>query len=116
MVITHEQAEKMLRAEILNDESYIQAVVTKPINQQMFDALLSFVYNIGQGNFQKSSVLKLLNIGDYYSSADGFLLWDRSAGMVTPLLKTRRSLERQLYLAGVEALLNGTAAPTNDAI
>ena len=51
MVITREQAEQMLRAEILNDESYIQAVVTKPINQPMFDALLSFVYNIGQGNF-----------------------------------------------------------------
>src|SRR4051794_35277161 len=75
MVITMEQAVQRLRDAVANIESFISVVVTPVIDQDMFDALISFTYNVGQGNLRKSSVLRLLNIGDFYSAADGFLLW-----------------------------------------
>jgi lysozyme len=104
MVITLQQAVQRLRDPLVAIESFISAVVTPVINQDMFDALVSFTYNVGQGNLRKSSVLRLLNIGDFYSAADGFLLWTKAGGLVIPGLVHRRAMERAVFLLGVGKL------------
>jgi lysozyme len=110
MVITAAQAEAMLRDSAVTFQSFVTAVVKQPISQKMFDALVSFTYNVGQGNLQKSSVLRLLNIGDYQSSGDAFLLWNKAGGQVVAGLVRRRGMERALFLSGI-ADLQTPAAP-----
>jgi lysozyme len=110
MVISLAQADQMLRNEISTDESYVTAVVNVDIAQSMFDAMVSFTYNIGQGNFQKSSVLRLVNIGDFISAANAFLLWNKAGGIIVPGLTRRRQAERKLFLQGVASLQSGFVA------
>jgi len=114
MVITMAQAEQFLRDDLVPFESYIAAVVKVTLSQKMFDALTSSVYNVGQGNLAKSSLLRLLNLGDYQSAADGFLLWNRAGGIVVAGLTKRREMERALFLQGVADLQNASSAPASD--
>lgn len=104
MVITMAQAGERLRHAVTQVESFITAVVTPAIDQDMFDALVSFTYNVGQGNLRKSSVLRLINIGDFHSAADAFLLWTKAGGIVVNGLAIRRAMERAMFLQGVAKL------------
>lgn len=104
MVISLAQADAMMRADLRSFESYVTAVVKRPIDQRMYDALVSFTYNLGQGNLLKSSLLRSLNAGDLHGAADGFLLWNRAGGIVSAGLVRRRGMERAMFLAGVLAL------------
>ncbi len=54
--------------------------VAVPLTQNQFDALVSLIYNIGEGNFASSTLLKMLNAGNYRGAADQFLVWDKSKG------------------------------------
>ncbi len=75
------------------------------LNQNQFDALVSFTYNEGIGALQKSTLLKHLNAHDYESAANQFLVWnkvtDPATGqkVVLNALVKRRVLERQLFLS-----------------
>jgi lysozyme len=82
--------------------------VKAPINQNQFDALVSFVYNVGAGNFAKSTLLKKLNKADYQGAGDEFLRWNRGGGKVLNGLIRRRDAERSLFLTPIEprAILN----------
>jgi lysozyme len=85
--------------------TYEQAIhknVTVPINQNQFDALVSFVYNVGAGNFAKSTLLKKLNKADYQGAADEFLRWNKAGGKVLNGLTRRRDAERALFLTKEE--------------
>ena len=104
MVITAQQADQMLRNELGTDESFVTAVVKETISQKMFDALISFTYNVGEGNFQKSSLLRLINLGDFISAADAMLLWNKAGGITVQGLVNRRNMERTLFLQGVTDL------------
>jgi lysozyme len=110
MVITIDQADQMLRNEITTTESYVSTVVKQTISQRMFDALVSFTYNVGEGNLSKSSVLNLTNLGDFVSAADAFMFWNKAGGIVVNGLTLRRSLERQLFLHGIAELQAATAS------
>ncbi len=77
----------------------LQKAITAPITQNMLDALLSFIYNVGSGNFLKSSVLSNLNQQNYCAAANALLLWNKAAGQVFPGLTTRRIKERSLFLS-----------------
>lgn len=59
---------------------------------------MSFVYNLGAGNLASSTLLKLLNAGDYAGAADQFLRWNKAGGNVLSGLTARRSAERQMFL------------------
>ncbi len=72
--------------------------LTVSLNQNQFDALCDFVYNEGSGHFASSTLLKLLNQGDYQGAADQFLVWDVAGGKVEPGLLARRQQERALFL------------------
>lgn len=67
--ITREQAYELFKNDLISREQTVNNLVKVPISQNQFDALVSFVYNCGAGNFAKSRTLKLLNQGDYKGAA-----------------------------------------------
>lgn len=98
MVITEEQAEALLRKDIAWVEEAINTKVVVPLTQNQYDALASLIYNIGAGAFSKSTLLKMLNAGDYKGAADQFLRWDKQKGKTLRGLTRRRQEERELFL------------------
>jgi lysozyme len=66
-------------------------------HQGQFDALVSFAFNVGLGNLQRSSIRMRYNRGDVEGAADAFLMWTKAAGKVLPGLVKRRNDERALF-------------------
>jgi lysozyme len=77
----------------------VLALVSVPLSEPELGALVSFVYNCGIGNFNGSTLRKLLNAGKYREAADQFRLWVKSRGKVLPGLVKRRKAERDLFMA-----------------
>lgn len=96
--ITAEQAEALLRKDVEKFEKAVNAAVTVPLNGNQFSALVSFTYNLGAGALQKSTLLKLLNQGNYDAAAQEFLKWNKAGGKVLTGLVRRREAERTLFL------------------
>ena len=97
-VITEEEAEARLIAELAEYEIAVEQACTVVPNQNQFDALVSFTYNVGASNLRKSSVLKAHNRGDFQAAARAFALWNKAGGKVWPGLTRRRAAEAALYL------------------
>ena len=97
-VITKEQAEEFLRADLEDAEYAVNKYVLMPLNQNQFDALVSFVFNLGAGAFKGSTLLKRLNAGLYKEAADEFLKWNKAGGKVLQGLVNRRVAERAMFL------------------
>jgi lysozyme len=72
-------------------------------SQSQFDALVSFAFNVGLGNLQRSSIRMRYNRGDIEGAADAFLMWTKAAGWVLPGLVKRRQDERAMFLARLSA-------------
>lgn len=98
MTINIETADAYLKADVKKFEEVIEQLVRVPITQNQFDALICFVYNVGPGNFQKSTLLKKINQKDIADAADEFPKWNKSKGKVLPGLAKRREEERKLWL------------------
>lgn len=96
---TEEQAMEWLREELDGFAAQVQSVVQVPLTQNQLDALTSFTYNVGFGNFQKSSLLRILNDGNYAGAAQQFQRWNRAAGRVLPGLTKRRADEAALFMS-----------------
>ena len=96
--ITEEKAFEILEY-IANKDfgSNINKVVKVPLNQNQFDALVSFAYNIGNGNFNSSTLLRWLNQGNYKEASMQLLRWDKSKGIVLNGLTKRRKAEKALF-------------------
>ena len=96
--ITEEKAFEILEY-IANKDfgSNINKVVKVPLNQNQFDALVSFAYNIGNGNFNSSTLLRWLNQGNYKEASMQLLRWDKSKGIVLNGLTKRRKAEKELF-------------------
>lgn len=77
--------------------------VTVALSEPCRAALCSWIYNLGEGNFKKSGLLRLINAGELRQAADQFPLWNRAAGHVMNGLVVRRAAERKLFLSGVPA-------------
>lgn len=99
MIITAEQAEKMLRDDVAKFESGVSSLITSPTTQGQFDAMVSLAYNIGLGNFGKSTLLKKHNARCYTCAADQFRVWNRANGKVMNGLTKRRAAEREVYMS-----------------
>lgn len=105
MRITKEKAEELLERELEKLALQVMRKVSVDINDNELSALLSFAYNVGIGNFSKSSVLKRLNAGDRKGAADAFLMWNKITDpktkrkVVSQGLMNRRHSERALFLA-----------------
>ena len=96
--ITEEKAFEILEY-IANKDfgNNINKVVKVPLNQNQFDALVSFAYNVGNGNFNSSTLLRKLNSSDYEGAANEFKKWNRSGGKILAGLARRRKAEKELF-------------------
>ena len=97
MSITQEQAEQMLLDELKEYENYINELVTVNLSQNQFDALVSWVYNLGPANLKSSTLLKVLNSGDYVGVPDQIERWNKAGGKVLEGLIRRRQAESSLF-------------------
>lgn len=97
--VTRDEAEQLLRNHVAGVEATVRNSVQVSLNQNQWNALVSLAYNIGNGAFQQSTVVKKLNAGDYQGAADAFLEYDKSDGKVNSGLTERRRRERQLFLS-----------------
>ena len=103
LTITQEQADARFAARLADEfEPGVRAVLTAPPEQHHIDAMVCLAYNIGLGNFHKSSVVRCFNAGDVLGAASAFLMWDRAAGASMKGLRRRRAAEKALFL-GIEA-------------
>ncbi|HCO3755892.1 TPA: lysozyme [Escherichia coli] len=98
MLWTQVQADSALISDLAQCERSISRLVKVNLTQNQFDALVSFVFNVGSGNLQSSTLLRKLNSGDYKGAADEFLKWNKAAGKVMNGLVARRAAERELFL------------------
>ena len=99
MKITDAGADAILRQDLAKFEGYVSSAVKVPLNQNEFDALVSFTFNLGPGNLRSSTLLKKLNAGDRAGAADEFLKWTKAGGKTLPGLVKRREAERALFRA-----------------
>lgn len=104
MVWTKAQAESALFEDLVDFEKTVNKLVKVPISQKMFDALVCFVYNVGAGAFEKSTLLKKLNNKEYSEVPDQFLRWDKAGGKSVRGLTLRREAERDLFVNGLKDL------------
>ena len=98
MTITNEQAERMLMNDLARFEPELDRLVTVPLSQSQWDALMSFTYNLGAANLGSSTLLKLLNAKDYAGAAAQFPRWNKAGGQVLAGLTKRRAAEQQMFL------------------
>ncbi len=99
--ITEQEAEAFLKFECDAVAKGVTHLVKVPLNQNQFDALVSFSYNLGLGSLEESTLLRKLNRGDYQGAADEFPRWNKGIvnGVKQELkgLTRRRSEERELF-------------------
>lgn len=100
MTITEAQAEAYLKGDLGTAENAVNGKVTYSIKQNQFDALVSFTYNVGSGNFGSSTLLKKLNQGDITGAANEFDKWNKAGGQVLEGLVRRRAAEKAMFLNG----------------
>jgi lysozyme len=97
LIWTQEQCDAALEGDIAWAASVVNRCVTYPINQDEFDALTDFCFNVGSGNFEKSTLLKELNSGNLSAAAAQFDEWDHASGKVVAGLLRRRTAEQHLF-------------------
>lgn len=96
--ITKGEAGIRLQAELHEYEQGVLEACTISPNQNQFDALVCFSWNVGIAAMKRSSVIKAHNRGDFQSAARAFALWNKAGGKVYPGLTRRRAAESALYL------------------
>lgn len=103
--LSQAQVDKWFVEDLTRFTKAINKLITVPINQNQFDAMLSLAFNIGEGNFRKSSVLRYTNAKNFQKAADSFKLFNKATRngkkIVLPGLTRRRTEEAKLYLTPV---------------
>lgn len=96
-IISSAQAEALLVKELKEYENYVNDLVTVPLFDYQFDALVSWTYNLGPTNLKSSTMLKVLNEGKYNEVPDQMRRWNRAGGKVLEGLVIRRDYEAKLF-------------------
>ena len=97
-VWSESHAEYMLEIELEEYEGYINKHVEVALSQHQFDALVSWVYNLGPANLKSSTMLKVLNSGDYEGVPAQIKRWNKAGGKVLQGLIRRREAEALLFM------------------
>jgi len=97
--ITKPEGDDLVRRELGHIERAIDVLITASLNQNQYDALVSFAYNLGTGNLQASTLRRKINLEDYDGAADEFPKWRKAGGRVLPGLVRRRAVERELFVS-----------------
>ena len=100
--ITEREAEALLRRDLKPREDAVKRLTSVPLNQNEFDALISFVYNVGVDAYRRSTARKRLNAGNRIGAADALTWWNKATvgGVLREVtgLTRRRAAERALFL------------------
>lgn len=96
-VITEDEADSLLAADLDDVYGCIRNKVNVPLSQGQFDALCSFVFNLGCGNFAASTLRAKLNAGDYEGAGKEFWRWIHAGGQVLAGLVKRRAGEAEMF-------------------
>lgn len=99
MTVTRKQAEVMLQRDLRKYADHVRKEVKVELNGNQFGALVSFCYNVGPGNFSKSSVLSRVNQKRFSEVPARLKLWNKAAGKVMRGLTRRRVAEGKLFMA-----------------
>lgn len=97
MVITQAEADARLVADLTHAENTVERLVKVPLNDNQFGALVSFVFNVGSGAFEKSTLLRLLNEGQYAAVPAQLARWNKNDEKVMDGLSKRRAREAALW-------------------
>ena len=96
--ITRTEAETILRRDVRMFAEAVAKLVKVPLADNQFSALVSFAFNVGTGNFAKSSVLAAVNRNDFDAVPSRLALWVKAGGRTLPGLIRRRAVEAQMFL------------------
>ena len=103
---TPEEADEWLRLYVEEScEKPLNEVLSKPLNEPMFDALVSWTYNVGETAMRKSTLIRLLNEGNYLEAVDEFERWNKDNGVVVAGLTNRRAAEEALFREGINTAI-----------
>ena len=97
MTCTQEEADQWLQDDLQAVYEAIDALVTVDLSQGQFDALCSFVFNLGAGALRNSTLLNLLNQGKYGAAQQQFGRWNHAGGQVLAGLTKRREGEAEMF-------------------
>ena len=86
-------------SDLADAQASVNTLVTVALSQNQYDALVSFTFNLGGGALGGSTLLRILNSGDYAGAAAQFPVWDHVAGIVSAGLLARRRAEQAMFLA-----------------
>ena len=95
--ISIELAEELLMNTLNMFSAKVNNLIKVELNQNQYDAIISFVYNIGVGGFSKSTMLKLINSKDFTNASKQFIRWNKANGKVVNGLTIRRKKEQELF-------------------
>ncbi len=95
--VTEERATQFLEMDLRHAQDTVEVLVTQNLSQAQYDALVSFVFNVGSGNFRKSTMLKKINQGDFAGASGEFMRWTKAKGKELPGLVKRRAAEKKLF-------------------
>ena len=96
--ITQVEADKLLKTDLMIHCNNVSKLVKVPLNQNQFDALVSFEYNVGYGAFKDSTMLKFINTGHFALASGQFDRWIYANKKVLQGLVNRRKCEKELFL------------------
>lgn len=99
LTITEDEADEFLLADLEKFEHCVEDCVGQHVSDPEFSACVSLAFNIGCGNFSKSTLVKKIRAGDMMGAGDEFLKWNKAAGKEMPGLTRRRQAERALFLS-----------------
>ena len=97
--ISMEEVNEILRKDIQRFESGVLRLCPNGLTQGRFDALVSFAFNVGLGNLQRSTIRMKHNRGEFDEAAEAFMMWTKAGGRELPGLVKRRKDEKALYLS-----------------
>ena len=94
---SQEHADHMLEMDLMEFENYVNDYVEVPLEQNMFDALVAWTFNLGPANLKSSTMLRVLNEGKYEEVPFQMQRWNKAAGKVLEGLIRRRKAESLLF-------------------
>lgn len=101
-ILTMAEVDALLASDLGKFERGVARLCPAAVNSQgIFDALVSFSFNVGLGNLQRSGLRMKTNRGEYETAAEEFMKWTKAGGRVLPGLVKRRNDERAMYLSGI---------------